>query len=40
LSVEVVYREQRAQAGRMNDTLYRMPPLFSAAIGRLWYFAA
>jgi hypothetical protein len=40
LSLEVIYREQRAQAGRMNETLYRMPPLFSVVIGGLWYFAA
>jgi hypothetical protein len=39
IPIEVIYREQRAQAGRMNDTLYRMPTLFSAVIGGLWYFA-
>lgn len=40
LSVEVIYREQRAQLGRMNDTLYRMPPFFATVVGGLWFFAA
>jgi hypothetical protein len=35
-----IYQQQYAHFGRMNDTLYKMPPIFSAIIGGLWYFAA
>jgi hypothetical protein len=40
LSIEVIYREQRAQLGRLNDTLYRLPPFFATVIGGLSFFAS
>ncbi len=40
VSVKDIYKEQYAHFRAMNDILYRIPPLFSVAIGGLWYFAA
>ncbi|TIO74969.1 hypothetical protein [Mesorhizobium sp.] len=34
------YKEQYTHFRAMNDILYKIPPLFSVAIGGLWYFAA
>ena len=34
------YKEQYAHFRSMNDILYKIPPLFTAVIGGLWYFAA
>jgi hypothetical protein len=33
------YREQYAHFRSMNDILYKLPPIFTAIIGGLWYFA-
>jgi hypothetical protein len=38
-SVQEIYREQYAHFRSMNETLYRLPPLFTVVIGGLWYFA-
>ena len=35
-----IYKQQSARFQNLNDTLYRIPPLFSTVIGGLWYFAA
>lgn len=40
IGLKDIYQQQYAHFGRMNDTLYKMPPIFSAIIGGLWYFAA
>ena len=40
VSVNEIYKEQYAHFRSMNDILYKIPPLFSVAIGGLWYFAA
>lgn len=40
VSVKEIYKEQYAHFRAMNDILYKIPPLFSVAIGGLWYFAA
>ena len=40
VSVREIYKEQYAHFRAMNDILYKIPPLFSVAIGGLWYFAA
>lgn len=40
VAVADVYREQYAHFRAMNDILYRVPPLFSVAIGGLWFFGA
>ncbi|MDQ0333044.1 small-conductance mechanosensitive channel [Mesorhizobium sp. YL-MeA3-2017] len=40
VSINEIYKEQYAHFRAMNDILYKIPPLFSAAIGGLWYFAA
>lgn len=40
VSVNEVHKEQYAHFRAMNDILYKIPPLFSVAIGSLWYFAA
>jgi hypothetical protein len=40
VSVKDIYREQYAHFRSMNEILYKIPPLFSVAIGGLWYFAA
>ena len=40
VSVSEIYKEQYAHFRAMNDILYKIPPLFSVAIGGLWYFAA
>ena len=40
VTVADIYREQYAHFRAMNDILYRMPPLFSVAIGGLWFFGA
>jgi hypothetical protein len=40
VDIKEVYQQQYAHFGRMNDTLYKMPPIFSAVIGGLWYFGA
>lgn len=33
------YKEQYAHFRSMNDILYKIPPIFTAIIGGLWYFA-
>src|ERR1700731_3227411 len=35
-----IYKEQYAHFRSMNDILYKIPPIFTAIIGGLWYFAA
>ncbi len=35
-----IYKEQYAHFRSLNDILYKIPPLFSVAIGGVWYFAA
>jgi hypothetical protein len=40
VNVKDIYKEQYAHFRAMNDILYKIPPLFSVAIGGLWYFAA
>lgn len=40
VSINEIYKEQYAHFRAMNDILYKIPPLFSVAIGGLWYFAA
>jgi hypothetical protein len=37
LAVEI-YKQQYAHFGRMNDLLYKLPTLYSALVGALWYF--
>jgi hypothetical protein len=34
-----IYKQQYAHLGRMNDLIYKLPTLYSALIGALWYFA-
>lgn len=34
-----IYKEQYAHFRSMNDILYKIPPLFTAVLGGLWYFA-
>jgi hypothetical protein len=34
-----IYKEQYAHFRSMNDILYKIPPIFTAVIGGLWYFA-
>jgi|SRR5579871_542170 len=34
-----IYQQQYAHFGRMNDILYKMPPIFATILGGLWYFA-
>ena len=34
-----IYKEQYAHFRLMNDILYKIPPLFTAILGGLWYFA-
>ena len=34
-----IYKQQYAHFGRMNDLIYKLPTLYSALIGALWYFA-
>ncbi|MDP3895670.1 MAG: hypothetical protein Q8Q62_03245 [Mesorhizobium sp.] len=34
-----IYREQYAHFRSMNDILYKIPPLFTVALGGLWFFA-
>jgi hypothetical protein len=38
-SVSEIYREQYAHFRSMNDILYKIPPLFGAVVGGLWYVA-
>jgi len=40
IKVSDIYREQYAHFRSMNDILYKIPPLFTVALGGLWYFAA
>jgi hypothetical protein len=35
-----IYKEQYAHFRSMNDILYKIPPIFTAIIGGLWYFAS
>lgn len=35
-----IYKQQYAHFGRMNDLIYKLPTLYSALIGALWYFAS
>lgn len=39
VSINEIYKEQYAHFRGMNDILYKIPPLFTAVIGGLWYFA-
>lgn len=39
VKVTDIYREQYSHFRSMNDILYKIPPLFTLAIGGLWYFA-
>jgi hypothetical protein len=34
-----IYKEQYAHFRSMNDILYKIPPIFTAVLGGLWYFA-
>lgn len=34
-----IYKQQSARFQNLNDTLYRIPPIFSTVIGGLWYFS-
>lgn len=34
-----VYKQQSARFQNLNDSLYRIPPIFSTVIGGLWYFS-
>ena len=34
-----IYREQCAHVRSMNEILYKLPTIFSAVVGGLWYFA-
>jgi len=34
-----IYKEQYAHFRSMSDLLYKIPPVFTAIIGGLWYFA-
>jgi hypothetical protein len=34
-----IYKEQYAHFRSMNDILYKIPPLFTAILGGLWYLA-
>ncbi|MDN3277855.1 hypothetical protein QWJ07_26565 [Frankia sp. RB7] len=34
------YKEQYAHFRSMNDILYKIPPIFTAILGGLWYFAS
>ncbi|MDE2182520.1 MAG: hypothetical protein KGJ78_05810 [Alphaproteobacteria bacterium] len=34
-----IYKEQYAHFRSMNDILYKIPPMFTAILGGLWYFA-
>lgn len=38
VSTEEIYKQQYAHFGRMNDLLYKLPTLYSALVGALWYF--
>ena len=35
-----IYREQSAHFRFMNDIPHKIPPLLTAVLGGLWYFAA
>lgn len=39
ITINEIYKEQYAHFRGMNDILYKIPPLFTAVIGALWYFA-
>jgi hypothetical protein len=39
ITINDIYKEQYAHFRGMNDILYKIPPLFTAVIGGLWYFA-
>lgn len=39
ITINEIYKEQYAHFRTMNDLLYKIPPLFTAVIGALWYFA-
>lgn len=34
-----IYKQQSSRFNNLNDTLYKIPPIFSTVIGGLWYFA-
>lgn len=34
-----IYKEQYSHFRAMNDILYKIPPIFTAVLGGLWYFA-
>lgn len=40
ISRDDIYKEQYAHFRSMNDILYKIPPIFTAILGGLWYFAA
>jgi hypothetical protein len=35
-----IYKLQSLRFTNLNDTLYKIPPIFGTVIGGLWYFAA
>lgn len=39
IGLNEIYKEQYAHFRAMNDLLYKIPPLFTAVVGALWYFA-
>lgn len=39
ITINEIYKEQYAHFRGLNDILYKIPPLFTAVIGALWYFA-
>lgn len=38
ISDEIKYQQQYQHFSKMNDLLYKLPVIFSAAIGGFWYF--
>ena len=39
ISAADIYKQQYAHFGRLNDLLYKLPTLYAALVGALWYFA-
>jgi hypothetical protein len=39
VSIEEIYKQQYSHFSKMNDLLYKLPTIYSALIGALWYFA-
>jgi hypothetical protein len=40
LDPALIYAEQRAAHGRLHDVIYKMPAVYAAVIGGLWFLAA